>query len=109
MKRRALTVEGMMRGIDFRSFVFQLLRQHGLAGCILNRGMRIHIEVQGETSELIGFAEALRSQPLAPMCIDGITSRLVEPSAGRAPGRERRVQPLGLAGVTDRFEQLHAS
>ncbi len=111
MKQRALTVEGMARGIECRSFVFRLLRQHGLAGCILSRGRRIHIEVQGETSELIGFAESLRAQPLAPMCVDGVSSKCLEPDAAGQSKADSRLHPraFGLPDTSDQIGRLHAS
>lgn len=111
MTCRALTVEGMARGTECRAYVFRLMRQHGLAGCILNEGRRIHIEALGETSDLIGFAEALRAQPLAPMCVDGVSSRCTEADGAGLSRIEQRLYAgtLGLPAASNRFGRLHAS
>ncbi|MDO3379261.1 carbamoyltransferase HypF [Geoalkalibacter halelectricus] len=67
MKRCRIEIEGIVQGVGFRPFVYQLARRHHLAGWVLNDSRGVTIEAQGDTAAMEDFLHALRAQapPLA--------------------------------------------
>ncbi len=50
LTRRALRVRGQVQGVGFRPFVYRLAQDLALSGRVLNDGMGVQIEVQGEAN-----------------------------------------------------------
>ncbi len=67
MRRQRIDIAGIVQGVGFRPFVFQLARRLGLGGWVRNDQHGVSIEAEGEGAALAAFAAALRSQapPLA--------------------------------------------
>ncbi|HKK01665.1 MAG TPA: Sua5/YciO/YrdC/YwlC family protein, partial [Desulfuromonadales bacterium] len=67
MPRLHIEIEGIVQGVGFRPFVFQLARKLGLAGWVLNDSRGVKIAAEGEDDALERFCTALRSEhpPLA--------------------------------------------
>ncbi len=65
--RRRLLVNGIVQGVGFRPFVFNLAEQLGLDGFVTNTSDGVVIEIQGEPDRLDLFQQRLRSDapPLA--------------------------------------------
>ncbi len=63
LKRAAVTVRGVVQGVGFRPFVYNLARSVGLAGFVRNEADRVHIEVEGPSEIVEAFVERLRSHP----------------------------------------------
>ncbi|MHB8882051.1 MAG: carbamoyltransferase HypF [Thermodesulfovibrionales bacterium] len=65
MERLNITVKGIVQGVGFRPFVYNLATSMGLKGHVTNTSAGVEIEVEGEQVE--GFTERLRSEapPLA--------------------------------------------
>ena len=62
--RRRLDIEGVVQGVGFRPFVYNLARRHGLAGWTANAGDGLCIEVEGDDVAISDFADnLLRSAP----------------------------------------------
>jgi hydrogenase maturation protein HypF len=63
MNRRAITVRGLVQGVGFRPFVFQLARRLRLGGFVRNQTGGVWIEVEGEQDSLGQFVAGLTAEP----------------------------------------------
>ena len=61
--RRRLRVRGVVQGVGFRPFVWELAHRHGLAGTVCNTSGSVLIEVEGAASVVAAFAAELRAHP----------------------------------------------
>jgi hydrogenase maturation protein HypF len=59
-RRLEIIVRGVVQGVGFRPFVFNLAREKGLCGWVQNRADSVHVEVQGERAALDDFVQSLR-------------------------------------------------
>jgi hydrogenase maturation protein HypF len=55
-----ISVRGVVQGVGFRPFVFQLASKHGLKGWVCNTSEDVKIEVQGDSHNLEGFISELK-------------------------------------------------
>jgi hydrogenase maturation protein HypF len=93
-ERRAIVVRGIVQGIGFRPFIYNLATRHHLGGFVKNRAGSVHIEVEGDTPALDQFFEELsrRPPPLAqiehlswePRSIANVRQFVIEPSDSAA-------------------------
>ncbi len=62
-----ISVRGVVQGVGFRPFVYQLAKRHNLYGWVCNTSEDVRIEVEGDTRDIEGFLHSLREQapPLA--------------------------------------------
>ncbi len=60
--RVKLIVNGIVQGVGFRPFIFNLAKRHHLTGFVTNTGQGVLIEVQGSASAIQTFINALRSE-----------------------------------------------
>ncbi len=60
--RAKLTVNGIVQGVGFRPFIFNLANAYNLKGFVTNTGQGVHIEVQGWADSIQAFAQAVRRQ-----------------------------------------------
>jgi hydrogenase maturation protein HypF len=62
-----ISVRGVVQGVGFRPFVYQLAARHNLRGWVCNTSEDVKIEVEGEAKDIEGFVKELREQapPLA--------------------------------------------
>jgi hydrogenase maturation protein HypF len=63
MERRAIIVRGIVQGVGFRPFVYNLAARLQLAGFVKNQTGSVLIEVEGETPALDHFMAELGGQP----------------------------------------------
>jgi hydrogenase maturation protein HypF len=64
MRQRAkATVTGIVQGVGFRPFIYNLAQSRGLGGYIANTSTGVDIEVVGESGEIEGFFQDLRDRP----------------------------------------------
>ncbi|WP_089719386.1 carbamoyltransferase HypF [Candidatus Entotheonella palauensis] len=65
--RRHIRVTGVVQGVGFRPFVYNLATQIGLVGTVQNDAAGVLIEVEGEAGQLALFEQALKENapPLA--------------------------------------------
>jgi len=59
MARLKILVDGVVQGVGFRPFVYQLARSHGLVGFVANTSRGVEIEVQGQPEALAAFVAVL--------------------------------------------------
>lgn len=69
MKRMAVEISGIVQGVGFRPFVYQLAKARCLAGWVLNDSQGVKIQAEGEEAALQDFLRALKEElpPLARM------------------------------------------
>ena len=56
-----ISVRGVVQGVGFRPFVYQLATKHGLKGWVLNTSGDVKIEVEGERQDLEQFLTELKT------------------------------------------------
>jgi hydrogenase maturation protein HypF len=81
MERRAIVVRGVVQGVGFRPFVFNLAARHSLSGFVRNQTGTVLIEVEGESSALEQFQRALIEKP-PPLAVIDDLSWVNRPLAG---------------------------
>ena len=66
-RRRRFVVSGVVQGVGFRPFVYNLAVQHGLAGFVGNDSSGVFVEVEGLAEAIAAFRAGLVEQapPLA--------------------------------------------
>ena len=76
MPRHTIQVEGIVQGVGFRPFVYNLAVSLGLAGWVLNDSHGVTIEVEGDSAKLDLFNKSLQSKhpPLAHIARLQVTS-----------------------------------
>ena len=60
--RLQLQIRGVVQGVGFRPYVYNLARRHGLAGFVLNSPRGVFIEVEGDPSTVDAFVAALPAE-----------------------------------------------
>lgn len=67
MNGLSVRVRGIVQGVGFRPFVFQLAERHRLSGWVRNTNTQVEIEVEGEEEDLAAFLRDLDAEapPLA--------------------------------------------
>jgi hydrogenase maturation protein HypF len=65
--RAKATVQGIVQGVGFRPFIYQLARKSGLKGYVANTAFGVDIEVEGDPSAIENFLEdiEMKKPPLA--------------------------------------------
>ena len=61
-QRLKITVKGVVQGVGFRPFVYQLADKHNLKGWVLNTSGSVEIEAEGDKNELDEFLIELRQE-----------------------------------------------
>ncbi|GAB4490077.1 MAG: carbamoyltransferase HypF [Anaerolineales bacterium] len=77
----SIHITGIVQGVGFRPFVYNLAQRHHLTGWVRNTSAGVDIEVDGENVELRAFVEHLKAElpPLARLDSIRVTER---PAAG---------------------------
>jgi hydrogenase maturation protein HypF len=60
--RLQLQIRGVVQGVGFRPYVYNLARRHGLAGFVLNSPRGVFIEIEGDAATLEAFIAALPAE-----------------------------------------------
>src|SRR5579864_2865388 len=63
LRRRRIQVRGVVQGVGFRPYVYNLAQNLGLVGYALNSSAGVTIELQGDDAEIERFLHTLRSSP----------------------------------------------
>jgi len=61
--RASVQAEGIVQGVGFRPFVYDLARRHELAGWVLNDERGVQIEIEGADEDVASFLSELSSPP----------------------------------------------
>jgi hydrogenase maturation protein HypF len=73
MERRVIVVRGIVQGVGFRPFVYNLAVRLHLRGFVKNQTGSVLIEVEGEVPELEAFLAELRDHPPPLALIQGLS------------------------------------
>ncbi len=63
MRRYRLFVRGIVQGVGFRPFLFNLAGRHALTGFVSNQSDGVAVEIQGEPQAIDTFVDLIRSAP----------------------------------------------
>src|SRR4030067_800417 len=99
MMLRKIRITGVVQGVGFRPFVYQIATRGNLDGWVANTSAGVEIEVDGEVAALDEFTRALTGEhpPLAR--IDAIDMQDL-PSNGRALSNRFEIrESIALAGA----------
>ncbi len=97
-----LSVRGVVQGVGFRPFVYQLAARHNLKGWVLNASGAVRIEVEGEPAAITRFRRDLEREAPPVAHIEEITCEAGEPvgydkfeirDSVPEPGRYQLVSP----------------
>jgi hydrogenase maturation protein HypF len=79
VKRKAIEISGIVQGIGYRPFVYNLALAHSIRGWVLNNEKGVLIDAEGEEAALDRFIEGLTelAPPLAR--IEAMKARSLEP------------------------------
>ncbi len=80
--RQQIRVRGIVQGVGFRPFVYNLAQSLRLAGYVLNSSAGVLIEVEGDPAQIDLFVRELNENPPPLAQIEDISSAPLEP-AGR--------------------------
>jgi hydrogenase maturation protein HypF len=58
----AISVKGVVQGVGFRPFIYQLATRHNLNGWVCNTSAEVKIEVEGEAKDIDRFLQSLEEQ-----------------------------------------------
>lgn len=75
LSRRKLHAKGLVQGVGFRPFVFNLAHKHLLTGFVCNLGGSVDIEIQGELQNIENFIDSFHKSlpPLASISELGVS------------------------------------
>jgi hydrogenase maturation protein HypF len=80
MAGRKIEITGIVQGVGFRPFVFNLASRYQLKGWVKNTSKGVIIEVDGENTVVDAFLRDLSSSPPPLAHIDHITSQEISPN-----------------------------
>jgi hydrogenase maturation protein HypF len=80
MERRAIEVSGIVQGVGFRPFVYNLATRYHLCGFVQNQSGRIIIEIEGDESALEHFLKELADNPPPLAQIDTLSWERQKPT-----------------------------
>jgi hydrogenase maturation protein HypF len=63
VRRKHIDVRGIVQGVGFRPFVYNLARSLRLAGYVFNSSSGVTIEIEGSDADVSVFLRTLRSDP----------------------------------------------
>ncbi len=78
--RRQIHIRGIVQGVGFRPFVYNLARRLELSGYVLNSSAGVVIEVEGGASELDDFERSLRREAPPLANIEDLDVAALEPA-----------------------------
>ncbi len=66
-ENRRIEIRGIVQGVGFRPFIYQLAYRYSLKGFVQNTNVGVHLQVEGESEAIQLFLETLREElpPLA--------------------------------------------
>jgi len=75
-----ISVRGVVQGVGFRPFIYQLAMKHNLKGWVCNTSEDVRIEVEGEAEAIDNFLVDLREQTPPRASIEDITITPCQPA-----------------------------
>lgn len=79
LKRIHMSVRGVVQGVGFRPFVYNLARSLDLRGWVNNTAQGVALEVEGSTAALKEFARRIQQEPPPLAIVEDITVAWLNP------------------------------
>jgi hydrogenase maturation protein HypF len=79
LQGRRIQVRGVVQGVGFRPFIYQIAKAHGLAGWVCNTSGDVTIEVEGPGDSLDRFLSELRNSPPPRSHIESVSYVAIKP------------------------------
>ena len=70
-----INVRGVVQGLGFRPYNYQLASGHNLKGWVCNTSGDVSIEIEGTTGDIEGFLNALKEKAPPLAHINGVTMK----------------------------------
>ena len=83
MKALSLHITGIVQGVGFRPFVYNLAIEEGLTGWVLNASDGVYTVVEGPEATVDAFPQAIRDRAPAMAIIEDIVAEPVDPEGFR--------------------------
>ena len=77
--RSKLHIKGIVQGVGFRPFIYNLATSFGLKGWVLNSTDGVHIEIEGKEGEIADFIDQIEPQAPPLARIDSISVESLPP------------------------------
>jgi hydrogenase maturation protein HypF len=81
LQRQKIIIEGIVQGVGFRPFIYQLAKRFGLTGSVCNDSRGVTIEVEGQVGALRQFVSAIRSEKPPLSVIQSLDTREIPAQA----------------------------
>ena len=81
IEARELLVNGIVQGVGFRPFIYQLARRHGLTGEVANTSTGVVVHVEGPVDRLNAFQDDISASPPPLAHVIEVASRPAAPRA----------------------------
>ncbi|MBE3578360.1 MAG: carbamoyltransferase HypF [Caldanaerobacter subterraneus] len=78
IQARQINIFGIVQGVGFRPFVFNIAQKYNLKGIVYNNSSGLYIEVEGEEKDIEAFIREIKKNPPSLSVIDEIQVREVE-------------------------------
>ena len=78
-KRAKGTIEGIVQGVGFRPFIYQLARRYHLTGYVGNTSSGVDVEVEGPLEQIEAFRQAIPSESPPLAHISSVTWEEISP------------------------------
>ncbi|MDO8963448.1 MAG: carbamoyltransferase HypF [Coriobacteriia bacterium] len=75
-----VSVTGVVQGVGFRPFVYNLARQRGLTGWVNNTAEGVTVVIEGDPAAVAAFPEEVRSLAPPMAVVESVSAESVEPS-----------------------------
>lgn len=79
MRRWLVNVSGLVQGVGFRPFLFNLARRQELTGWVRNNFAGVELEIQGEPDKLASFVKAVKTEAPPAALVETITISEIPP------------------------------
>jgi len=83
VKALSLHITGIVQGVGFRPFVYNLAGELGLNGWVLNASDGVYTVVEGDPATVDAFPQAVRDRAPAMAVVESITAEEIEPEGFR--------------------------
>jgi len=112
--RTQIWITGIVQGVGFRPFIYNLAKKYKLKGYVLNDTSGVNIEVEGETSTIDEFIHKVKTEPPSQAVIFEIKSQNMEPfgyedfTIRKSDDREEKFVPISpeIATCKDCLKEL---
>ncbi|MFO8049726.1 MAG: carbamoyltransferase HypF, partial [Desulfosudaceae bacterium] len=80
LSSKNIEISGIVQGVGFRPFIYQLARRHGLNGRVINTSTGVSIRAEGSPDKIKDFLKAIETNAPPLARITGISSQTVPPA-----------------------------